>query len=109
LHNVVLSVLERRELKLVALWHKLQAKKPELVEAVLDGNYDSDITINPKVNLFSIYDKPPSILISCVRSICESPLRESPVLLLPSEKSLHHQIYYPLSWILRRGRVKIAG
>jgi hypothetical protein len=40
------------------LWHKLQAKKPDLVEAVLDGNYDSDITMNPKVNLFSIYDNP---------------------------------------------------
>jgi hypothetical protein len=51
-------VLERWELKLVPLWHKLQAKKPDLVEAVLDGNYDSDITMNPKVNLFSIYDNP---------------------------------------------------
>jgi hypothetical protein len=40
------------------LWHKLQAKKPNLVEAVLDGNYDSDITMNPKVNLFFIYDNP---------------------------------------------------
>jgi hypothetical protein len=56
---------------------------------VLDGNYDSDITMNPKVNLFSIYDNPLASanhhLISCVRSICKNPLRESPVLLLLSE------------------------
>jgi hypothetical protein len=38
------------------VWVQLQAKKPPLAEAILAGNYDSDIAMNSQVSLFPSYN-----------------------------------------------------
>jgi hypothetical protein len=37
------------------LWTELQTQKPELVEAVLAGNYDADVALNSQVSTLESY------------------------------------------------------
>jgi hypothetical protein len=80
-----------------------------LVEAILAGNYDADITMNPKVNLFASLNNTPSTLNSCVPSICRTLLRKQLASLHQYGVSLPHQKKFPQKWNPGRGAVKDAG
>jgi hypothetical protein len=69
-------------------WVQLQTQKPDLVEAILAGNYDADITMNPKVNLVASLNNTLSTLNSCVPSICRTFLRKQLASLHQYRKSL---------------------